>query len=183
MPGSWAHLAARFFDVVSAAPLTSVEQAQVDRYLRPPEADSYRAQTAADQRHGLESALHVESRRPDRPDLVRAALLHDIGKHTARLGPLSRTLASIAIRLGASVGGRWGAYRDHGPIGAELLESLGAEELVVVFARHHHSARPTQIPVDEWELLVDADHARIRRSRGRIGYAGRHRRVGREPSS
>ncbi|MDH4307659.1 MAG: hypothetical protein OEX04_09290, partial [Acidimicrobiia bacterium] len=79
MPGSWTHLTARFFDVVTARPLNTDEDSFVDEFLSPVERSMFDAQNTADQRHGVECGLDVAST-TERRDLVRAAILHDVGK-------------------------------------------------------------------------------------------------------
>ncbi len=127
----------------------------------PHEATAFFAQAAADQRHGYASAQVAVAAAPGRRDLVRAALLHDIGKRHAALGPTARSAASVAIRLGLPLPARWKLYRDHGSLSA--AELAGAEPIVIEFARHHHGSRPSSIPADDWDLLVRADAARIGR--------------------
>lgn len=172
MPGAWLHLTARFLDVASAPPLEPVEIDQATRWLRPGEDGLFFAQADADQRHGLEAAREAASQAPDRPDLVRAALLHDVGKRHARLGAIGRVVASLLIKLGWLVRGRVRMYRDHGPLAATELAELGAEPAVVEFARHHHTGRPEGFPMRDWELLVAADRARVRRGERGTRYSG-----------
>lgn len=156
VPGAWGHLAWRFVDVLTARPLTADEQRSVDQILGSgPALDAFRAQPVADQRHGLEAAAYVRSRMPDRPDLIQAALLHDVGKRHASLGPLGRVCASLAIRLHLPLTARMALYRDHGVTAA--AELAGGPTAVVEFARHHHGRRPDTLPADEWEILVAAD--------------------------
>ena len=154
------HLAARFFDVLAARALTPGEQAEVAALLaNDAERSMFWGQSRADHRHGWSAARIVRSARPDRGDLVRAALLHDVGKRHARLGPVGRSLATMQGRLGSSLPSRSARYRDHGRIAARELEQSGAEPLVVAFARHHHNSRPAEIAQDDWDLLQAADRA------------------------
>lgn len=162
MPGRWSHLAARFVDVITSRPLDHIERAAVRQWLtKPTEVEGFFAQSDADQRHGYAAASAVLAEAPARLDLIRAALVHDIGKRHARLGPLARSLASVAIRLRLPLPARWELYRDHGPLSA--AELAGAEPVVTDFARHHHGTRPTTIPPADWDVLVRADAARIGR--------------------
>ena len=162
MPGRWSHLALRFVDVVTSRPLDEAERARVRQWLASPgEEAGFFAQSDADQRHGYASAISATAATPGRSEVVRAALLHDIGKRHAQLGPLARTAASIAIRLGLPLGPRWELYRDHGSLSA--AELAGAEPLVIEFARHHHGDRPDSISPEDWAVLVEADAARVGR--------------------
>jgi putative nucleotidyltransferase with HDIG domain len=156
-PASPTHLVRRFFAVLTARPLTAEEQVWVGGLLGD-EAHLFWSQPAADQRHAADAARWVADRRPDRRDLARAALLHDIGKRHARLGPFGRTFATVASLLALRRPVRFVAYRDHGPIGAEELRRGGVEDVVVAFARHHHGNRPGDVPTADWELLAEADH-------------------------
>jgi hypothetical protein len=101
----------------------------------------------------------VDERAPSRPDLVRAAMLHDVGKRHARLGIPGRVLASLFRQLRLKGFGRIGRYLDHPAIGGAELEAVGSERLVVDFAVHHHRTRPGSIDPDDWALLVAADQA------------------------
>lgn len=140
--------------------LAEAERAQTDAWLRDEEHELFFSQPHFDQRHGLESARFVAKQAPGRTDLIRAVLLHDVGKRHARLGPVGRSLASAWSKLGRRPGGRWGNYLDHGRIGAEDLLTAGAEPLVVVFALSHHAGRPESISTEDWALLQRADQVR-----------------------
>ncbi len=156
--GSWSHLVGRFFEVASAARLEGDERREVEFWLdRESEAAIFWAQPDADQRHGLEAARTIAVGQPGRRDLIRAALLHDVGKRHSDLGLIGRSLASMAAKLRLPVRGSWARYLAHGALGAEELARLGSETLVVEFARHHHQRRPTTIPAEDWDILVSAD--------------------------
>lgn len=174
MPGTWIHLTARFFDVVLARPLDESERAQVASWLSPNEHALFAAQDEADQRHGYECARDVAALLPDRSDLARAAALHDVGKRHAGLGAIWRVFASVAMRLGLPLSGRFSAYARHGALAADELEELGAPRLVVDFARHHHHRRPDTFPHADWAVLEDADRARLPVSRTEPRYAVTH---------
>lgn len=89
--------------------------------------------------------------------MVRAALLHDVGKRHAGLGPIGRSIASILIGLGGPLTRRMVSYRDHGPVAAEELDDLRCEQVVVDFARNHHAERPDSIARATWDILLKAD--------------------------
>ena len=161
MPGAWSHLAARFFDFITSPGLRPDEVARVEEWLagRPSALRAFFGQPRADQRHAYEAAVSVAEAAPGRPDLVRAALLHDVGKRHANLGAVGRVLATLAIRLRLPLTPRWRLYRDHGRLAAA---ELGDEEPVVIeFARHHQIGRPPTISTADWEILTSADRARV----------------------
>ncbi len=156
--GSWAHLVGRFFAVVTAEPLTEDERREVEEWFDlPGEATVYWEQSVADQRHGLETARMIAAARRARRDLVRAGLLHDIGKRHSNLGVIGRSLASLLAKLRLPVRGSWRSYLEHGPLGADELARFGSELLVTEFTRHHHRGRPSTITEDDWKLLKSAD--------------------------
>jgi hypothetical protein len=152
-----AHLSRRFFRSLRPRRLGPSEQAEVAALLRDADAPLFWRQAPADQRHALDCARFVAAAAPGRNDLARAALFHDVGKSGVGLGLLGRCVASGLRMLHLPTGGRLRAYLDHGPSGAEELERVGAERVVVSFARHHHRARPHDIDDADWDLLCRAD--------------------------
>jgi predicted HD phosphohydrolase len=157
---SWRHLAARLLDVLTSRPLTGVEEIEVKEWLRPLEMEAFFDQSVADQRHAVSCARFVSSRQPTRKDLIRSALLHDLGKRHARLGPIARSFVTAWSKLGGKTRGRAYLYVQHGETCARELEAVGAEALVSDFARHHHGKRPPSIAEPDWDLLQEADRAR-----------------------
>ncbi|NIA24650.1 MAG: HDIG domain-containing protein [Gammaproteobacteria bacterium] len=152
--GGWCHLVRRFLEVLTARPLNEQQREEASVLLRSDaEERVFFGQPAADQQHGLAAARLVAGR----VELRRAALLHDIGKQEARLGVWGRSLASALARFHVTVRGRLQTYLDHGPIGAGILQKLGAESIVVDFARHHQGVRPPTITPDDWDTLRNAD--------------------------
>jgi hypothetical protein len=130
---------------------------QIRSWLRSGEPELFFAQPPFDQRHGYQAARIVLAGAPGRVDLIRAALLHDVGKRRAGLGPIGRSLASAWAKLGGASRGSWARYLAHGEMAAAELEATGAEPIVVQFARSHHGPRPAAIPEWDWELLQSAD--------------------------
>ncbi|MEX1126837.1 MAG: HDIG domain-containing metalloprotein [Acidimicrobiia bacterium] len=157
MPGSLSHLTRRFFDVLWARPLIESEQAAVGSWLNDGERSIFFAQSTVDQRHGYAAALTMIASGADDRIAIRAALLHDVGKRHSRLGVIGRVIASLLILCRVPLHGRLLAYREHGEIAARELELIGAEALIVDFARHHHRNRPMSIDAGTWDLLQRAD--------------------------
>ena len=156
-PGRPVHLARRFFSTLRSHRPSPHDQLFVAGLVGPAEADLFWAQPPADQSHGVSSARAVLALRPDRRDLARAALLHDVGKRHARLGVIGRSIASGLALLRLPVRGRFARYLDHGAIGADDLAAIGADDLTIAFARHHHGAAPDEFAEGDWSALTAAD--------------------------
>lgn len=89
---------------------------------------------------------------------VVAALLHDVGKTDARLGPVGRALATMAGGVAGhdvapawqargGIARRFGVYLRHDEIGAGMLRLAGAPDAAIEWAAaHHHPER--------WEALA-----------------------------
>jgi hypothetical protein len=153
--------------VVFSAGLNPAETEEVRGSLSQTEGALFFAQPGFDQRHGLVAARFVAEEQPERQDLIRAALLHDVGKRHAGLGPVRRSLASAYTKLGGTPKGKWQAYMNHGPAGATELDQLGAERIIVEFAHNHHGERPDSISKENWTLLQAADGSRRKAEDGR----------------
>ncbi len=121
--------------------------------LPEPLADLFFTMTVADQRH----AFDVYLRTGGDPRLAEAALMHDIGKVAAPIGPLTRSFATVLAACHVPLTGSWAIYRDHGPIGAEMLAAVGASDFTVTFTRTHPDPPPAGINTDSWERLAQAD--------------------------
>jgi hypothetical protein len=123
--------------------------------LDPPLARAFFAQRFEDQRH----AFAVRESVAGHDQLYEAALLHDVGKTASGLGAVPRSLATIWNRIGLPTRGRWYKYLNHGEIGARELESIGADDLAVAFARIHPGSAPSGVDPESWHLLERADNA------------------------
>lgn len=117
----------------------------------------FTGQQIADQRHGLEAGLRVITAGVDDPDLIVAALVHDVGKSHSRIGVIRRSVATLLMYFRLPMTSRMRLYRDHGKLGAEDLEQAGAPQIAVLFARHHQYGRPPAIDATTWDLLRAAD--------------------------
>ncbi len=153
-PGYAAHLIRRFFGYLRARPLTPKEQAIVATILNPDLHRLFNAQPHQDQRHAFDVALQTTHRSAD---VLEAALMHDIGKSVAHLGPFGRSAATLWSLTPFTVRGRWRTYLAHGAIGAEMLERAGATEFAVAFARDHPGPVPPGIDPVAWRALASAD--------------------------
>ena len=152
--GGWWHLLRRFLEVLTARPLDEEARKEASDLLRSDaEKRAFFDQPAADQQHGLAAAKLVAGS----VELQRAALLHDVGKQQAGLGVWGRSAATALAGLHVELRGRFRTYLDHGRLGADILEELGAESIVIAFARHHQGDRPPTIAPDDWDTLQRAE--------------------------
>lgn len=156
-PGDLPHLVRRFFGSLGARRPGPGDQRVVASLLPPVAAQRFFDQAAMDQDHALRCARAVMAAVPERHDLLRAALLHDIGKAASGLGIVGRSLASLSAILRLPRTGRMQRYLDHGPIGADWLSAAGESGIVTAFARGHHGPPPDGIDHADWAILVAAD--------------------------
>jgi hypothetical protein len=115
--------------------------------LTEPEVALWRRMSRADRRHSIAVARRVDGP----PDMLAAALLHDVGKVEAQLGTFGRVIATI-IGPGRARG-RLATYLRHDIIGAELLTAAGARPLVATWAGEHH------LPAERWTVLPEVGAA------------------------
>jgi hypothetical protein len=148
------HLIRRFFGFLRARPLAPSEQRFVAATLSPALADLFFSQPYQDQRHAFDVAAHFHD-----PEILEAALLHDVGKAGSGLGAVGRSLATVWGSTGLPVRGRWSLYLAHGRLGADMLAARKAAPLTVSFARHHPGPVPEGIDARQWHALAAADDA------------------------
>lgn len=153
------HLARRFFGWWRAGRPDPSMQLWIGACLGPAESRLFWDQAVQDQAHAAAVGAFVAQHRPERIDLITAALLHDVGKAASRLGPVRRSIAAVLGGLSLPMTRRLTAYRNHGPIGAEMLEEVGAPAIAVAFARGHGGSQaPASVAPADWALLREADH-------------------------
>lgn len=152
-----AHLVRRFFGSIGARRPGPEDQSLVAGLLHGGESELFWSQPVPDLEHALRSARAVLDAAPGRSDLARASLLHDVGKRRSGIGTLRRSVATGLAMARIPTPRRMTAYLDHAEIGARELETLGCEDLVVQFARHHHGERPAYVSASDWEVLIRAD--------------------------
>jgi hypothetical protein len=105
---------------------------------------------------------------------LAAALLHDVGKNDARLGPLRRAGATVAGALAGpgyavawserrGITRRVGLYLRHAELGADRLRIAGARPEAVGWAAAHHdpaAGAATGLPAPVVAALARADGER-----------------------
>ena len=154
--GGLTHSARRFRDSISNADPSASQEAWALAKLSSAEAVLWSAQAGRDRRHSLAVARHVGDAEPW---IVVAALTHDVGKTSASLGVVGRTVATVLelLRIPFALG-RLGRYLQYPAHGAHLLAAAASDPLVVAWAAEHHRASEYwSVPAEAGRLLALAD--------------------------
>ncbi|MEY3360794.1 MAG: hypothetical protein RL531_513 [Actinomycetota bacterium] len=161
------HLVRRFLGALSPAAPRDADTEWAESRLTDPERVVFAAMANHDRRHAIGVARRtVEALGPAGPeDVAAAALLHDVGKIHARLGPVGRAIATVRIacrgrdRVRAEVtrserARRRAIYADHAAIGAADLRARGARARVAGWAEVHHD--PSRWPESGFDPIATA---------------------------
>ena len=119
----------------------------------------------SDQVHSLKIFKALRRGGEISPDLLAAALLHDVGKSRCRLTPWERGFVVIFRRIAPKLADSWGkselmgwkkpfvVYACHPQWGADLVQAGGGNPLVVDLIRRHQQsvARDRQERIDPRE--------------------------------
>jgi hypothetical protein len=145
------HLVRRFFGALSTTAPSVEDAAWADAMLTGPERAAFAEMANHDRRHAIGVARRaLAALGPDADDdVAAAALLHDVGKVPAGLGPVGRARATVRILLlgrdrvrrgvaGGDRSRRVAIYADHAGLGAAGLRARGARPRVAGWAEVHH---------------------------------------------
>jgi putative nucleotidyltransferase with HDIG domain len=108
----------------------------------------FRTQHPRDVVHSVETARWLLARGHHQPDLIAAALLHDIGKGEQRRVDRVAFVLAGRLRLAGRAGDRGSRFEmrravarsaEHSRRGAQLLREAGASDLVVSLTLKHHA--------------------------------------------
>lgn len=153
----------QFLRAVTARASLAHEKEKLEQLLSvlpPAGRELFYRQAPQDQRHALEVCEALRSAGYTNPDLLAAALLHDVGKAAAQLPPwmrgvlvLSEQLAPEALSEQLQDAEPFEAYVDHPEIGARWAEEAGCSALTVALIRRHQE-QLTCLQSEEDRLLA-----------------------------
>ena len=127
----------------------------------------FRRMQPAEQVHAYQIFKRLETAEQTTPDLLIAALLHDVGKILVPISIFDRMVIVLGKRLFRRAARRWGEGTPHGwrlPFvvaeqhagwGADLASQAGASALAVELIRRHHDS-PMRNPDSHIEHLLAA---------------------------
>lgn len=160
--GAARHLTRRFFGSLRPGGPPGTEQAWVESVLSDEEYGLWVRMYGPDRRHSAAVAREAERclGHEATPEILVAALLHDVGKIDADLGTWGRVVATVAAKFaGPDTARLWikgsgftrkvGLYLHHPEIGADMLEMAGSDTLTVAWAAEHHK------PAAEWTVAAE----------------------------
>ena len=127
--------------------LAETDDAFAKHHLSAEEYSLYKQMDVRDRDHAWAVTRVLMVEHPEAPpELVRAALLHDVGKIRAAYNPLYRIVAALyapetipAEPRFRGVRGLWQMKRHHDRYGAQLIRAAGGSERVAQIVERHHA--------------------------------------------
>ena len=155
----------QFKQAVSAPELTENELTEIQAILSDDEFGLFLRFDRGEQWHSYQVMRTLQEAGHDQPELLQAALLHDVGKTCS---PLSVWDRSLIVAVKKVMGGKtavWGKNNtdgwkrpfivkaQHPEWGAQMAEEAGSSDLVVSLIRRHQDDLPEIDGVEEDKLL------------------------------
>ena len=159
-----AYRARQFLRSITAR-VDPLELTLAEKILSPELMTLFHKMAAADQAHSLRVLQELLKVGEKDPDLLAAALLHDIGKSCCPLTPFERALIVLANRARPELVIRLGQRSSRGPLrafatavqhpawGAEMVEANGGSARLCALIRYHQEPVPG-IEGEELRLLI-----------------------------
>jgi hypothetical protein len=143
-----------------------VEDTLAEQYLSPSLFALYRRMRRSERQHSLRVLRDLLAAGHNHPDLLAAALLHDVGKIRTRFLLPEKVLVVLVKALSPALYRRWGSGSDRGwrrPFtvsvqhpawGADMVAEAGGSALTVELIRRHADPAPSPPTTDADHLLV-----------------------------
>lgn len=150
LTGAVVYRVRQFFAAITAGQLLETDQVLVEGYLTPAQQALFEQMPDSDQQHALAVARTLLDQGWSDLELIRAALLHDVGKAGGDLH-LGYRVAIVLLRAFWPAGLKWLAATDggwhrpfhihqhHPEIGARLAAAAGASPQVIELILRHQS--------------------------------------------
>jgi hypothetical protein len=134
--------------------------------LTPAQFDLFQRLQPSEMSHALTMCEHLVAQGDDDPDLLAAALLHDIGKVRHPLRIWERILIVLGQKVFPQRSARWGVGEprgwrrafvvaaQHPAWGAKMVAMVGASPLVLAMIRYHQDEAPDHFSEEERELFT-----------------------------
>ncbi|MDX1436663.1 MAG: HD domain-containing protein [Anaerolineales bacterium] len=155
----------QFWDTVRAQEPADEELAPAREILTPKQMGLFQIMHPSDKSHALDVFSKLQARGENNPDLLSAALLHDVGKIRYPMSAWDRAVVVIGQALFPYRSKIWGqgkprgwkrpfvAAEQHAYWGARMAAESGVSTLTVHLIWRHHEA-PSIIPETEEDLLL-----------------------------
>jgi putative nucleotidyltransferase with HDIG domain len=162
--------ASQTFRVLLAKP-GSEDLALAEEHLPPPLREVFHQMSPADQVHGFRVLRSLLARDEGDPNLLAAALLHDVGKSQVQLKLWERILIVLASWLIPGRSRRWGEGETtgwrrpfviavhHPTWGAEMIRQAGGSEKLVALVLRHQDDLPPDSTKEIDQLLYRLQEA------------------------
>lgn len=143
----------QYYQAVTAAPLPEADLREIAAVLGGAAHDLFLRFDKSDRRHSAQVYCLLRNSGHEDPNLLAAALLHDVGKTRVPLASWERALVVVSEKLWPRSVARWGqgeaqGWRrpfvvrcQHPQWGAELAEAAGLDPDTVALIRYHQDAK------------------------------------------
>ena len=155
----------QFWQIVRARPLTEEATIEIQQILTAAQFELFQQFDWNDQWHSYRVMEMLQTAGHNDPDLLVAALLHDVGKTKVKISIWHRSLIVLAYALSSDTIDNWGqgeavgwkrpfvVKAKHPDWGADMVEVAGATPQALSLIRRHQDCLQTAV-TEEDELLL-----------------------------
>jgi putative nucleotidyltransferase with HDIG domain len=144
--------------------ITSEDEKFVVNYLSASELIFFNKLPKSDRRHAIKVAYYLVDSFPNDVNLIKAGLLHDIGKTIRPLSIIEKSLAVLLSilfpffikRLASKKASFLHIYLHHADIGFDIAQNLKLDNDILFLIKNHHIK---DIADQRLQALISADNA------------------------